>query len=80
MSQVMSEELSEKVLNALRQSGTVNSFSGRSSAKRFEKEFQEFETRMAEGKNSVEQITEPRSIEIPNISAPADFLSTMDFD
>jgi hypothetical protein len=79
MPHITSEELPETVLNALRNGGPLTAFVGRSSAKRFEKEFQTFATKV-QGRSSAEQTSEPHPIEIPNIAAPADFLSTMDFD
>ncbi|KAI6189630.1 hypothetical protein M3Y97_00029500 [Aphelenchoides bicaudatus] len=81
MPHVTSEELPEKVLNALNQHATTSSFVGQTSASRFEKEFQDFSAKIQGKAAEMEQTTtESHPIEIPTIPAPVDFLSTMDFD
>jgi hypothetical protein len=81
MPHVLSEELTPKVLKAITPpvSHNGNSYVGRSSAKRFEKEFQQFVS-LIQGKNAGETPTENHSIEIPIIAQPSDLLSAMQFD
>lgn len=80
MQHISSEELTENVLKAAdlnQKGGGTASFVGRSSAKRFEKELQQFAS-IIQGKNAEEATSENNPAGVS--AETSDLLSTVEFD